>query len=306
MTVTVHTNMRLFTTRWASVVFTLAFLVGAGSVPALAQSGGGSSGSDGAANKEKIQQLKQSFKSGLQAAKANESTQAYTQLEQALQLAEDIGHQGATDKISGYLQKLPKNWGNAAVENESWDEALTHFEKGIKHAPEDAYMYYGKGLALVNMDSTQAGLETLGEAIEVGEKTGNTRVSDLATSRIRDEFLAKASKALNAENPTTEQANTALSALDEMQQYVDPNAASMYYRSRALFEKEQFQQAIDAAEEGLDMHQGSRSDAAKYHFIVAESQMKLGSKQTACQRFEQAAFGDYQARAEHYLKNDCQ
>ncbi|PQJ35600.1 hypothetical protein BSZ35_14205 [Salinibacter sp. 10B] len=306
MTATVQTNMRTHITRWAAAALTVALIGGIGPVSALAQNGGGSSSGSGAAKKEKIQQLKKSFRSGLQAAKANESTQAYTQLEQALQLAQDIGHDGATTKITGYLQKLPKNWGNTAIENENWGQALTHFEKGAKYAQDDAYMYYGKGLALVNMDSTQSGLKTLRQAIEVGNRTGNTRVSDLATSRIRDEFLAKASKALNAQNPTTAQADTALATLDRMGEYVEPNASSMYYRSRALFEKQQFQQAIDAAEQGLDMHQGSRSDAAKYHFIVAESQMKLGSKETACQRFEQASFGDYKARAEHYLKNDCQ
>jgi tetratricopeptide (TPR) repeat protein len=282
------------------VALTLTVIVGLGVTPALAQTEPSPE-----EKKQKIAQLKKSFKSGLQAAKANESTQAYTQLEQALQLAEDIGHQGATSKITGYLQKLPKNWGNTAIENESWGEALTHFDKGIKYAPEDAYMYYGKGLALVNMDSTQVGLKPLSDAIAKGNETGNTRVADLATTRIRDEFLAKASKSLNDQNPTTAQADTALATLDRMEQYVEPNASAMYYRSRALFEKEQFQQAVDAAEEGLSLHQGSRSDAAKYHFIVAESQLKLGSKQTACQRFQQATFGDYKARAEHYLKNEC-
>ena len=211
----------------------------------------------------------------------------------------------AADQISGYLQKLPKNWGNTAVENENWSDALTHFEKGIEHAENDAYMYYGKGLALVNMDSTQAGLETLQQAIEVGNETGNTRVTGLATQRTRDEFLARASEALNAENPSSSQIQTALDALDEMREYVDPNAQSLFYRSRALFEGGQYQEALDTAQQGLDMHQGSRSDAAKYHFIIAESQMELGNTQTACQTFEQAAYGDYQARAQHYLKNDC-
>ncbi|MEF8797263.1 MAG: tetratricopeptide repeat protein, partial [Salinivenus sp.] len=185
-------------------------------------------------------------------------------------------------------------------------EALTHFEKGIEYAENDAYMYYGKGLALVNMDSTEAGLKTLQRAIEVGNQTGNTRVTGLASSRIRDEFLARASEALNAQNPTSSQIQTALDALDEMREYVDPNAQSLFYRGRALFEQGQYQTALETARQGLDMHQGSRSDAAKYYFIIAESQMNLGNEQSACQTFQQAAYGDYQARAQHYLKNDCQ
>jgi hypothetical protein len=34
--------------------------------------------------------------------------------------------------------------------------------------------------------------------------------------------------------------------------------------------------------------------------------MKLGNEQSACQTFEKAAFGDYKARSDHYLKNECE
>lgn len=302
MTATVQNFMRNRVTHWLSVVLTCTLVLGLGAMPALAQNGGQSSEE----KQEKIKQLKKSFRVGLKAAEANEHTQAYTQLEQALQLAQELDQSNAITKISQYLQQLPKNWGNSAIENEQWSNALSHFERGIKHAENDAYMYYGKGLALINSGSTEEGLTTLQQAIEVGNRTGNTRVTGLATERIRDEFLSQASRALNSENPTTAEADAAIDALDEMEQYVEPNAKAMFYRSRALFEKGQYGAAIEAAESGLNLHQGSRSDAAKYHFIVAESQLELGNKSTACQRFQQATFGDYKPRAEHYLKNECQ
>ncbi|MFB6248944.1 MAG: tetratricopeptide repeat protein [Salinibacter sp.] len=301
MTSTAQIPMHTRTIRWTCASLVLALLVGIGAGPVLAQNGGGSSTA-----KQKLKQLKQSFRSGMKAAKTDNASQAYSQLEQALQLAQETDQSGAANRISSVLPKLSKNWGNTAIENKNWGDALTHFKKGIKYAENDAYMYYGKGLALVNMDSTETGLKTLQRAVEIGNKTGNTRVSNLATQRIRDEFLARASKALNAQNPTSAQVQTAINALDEMRQYVDPNAQSLFYRARALFEQEQYQQAASTAQEGLSMHQGSRSDAAKYHFIIAESQMNLGNKQSACQTFKQAAYGDYQARAQHYLKNDCQ
>jgi len=293
--------MRTPKTRWASALLACLFLLGVGAAPAFAQDSSGD-----AATKEKLEQLKTAFKTGLQAAKADDADKAYTNLEQALQLAEATDQGNAAGQITAYLQKLPKNWGNSAIEKEDYEQALTHFEKGVTYAPDDAYMHYGKGLALVNLDSTETGLNTLKEAIEVGNRTGNTRVTGLATERIRGEFLARASKALNAQSPSAAQIETALSALDEMGTYVDPNAQSLFYRARALFEQGSYSSALSTAQEGLDLHQGSRSDAAKYHFIVAESQMELGDKASACQTFEQAAFGDYKARAEHYLKNDCE
>lgn len=303
MTVTAAMSMKPSLTRWGFASLLFALIVGLGPTPILAQNGGGDS--EGASS-EQLEQLKKAYKAGLQAAKANNHSQAYTQLEQALQLARDAEQEGASNQILGYLQKLPKNWGNAAIENEQYEQALTHFEKGVRHAENDAYMHYGQGLSLVNLDSTETGLETLQQAIEVGNKTGNTRVTGLATERIRDEFLARASESLNAENPTNAEANAALDALDEMTEYVDPNAQSYFYRARALFELDNYEEAIAAAQEGLSLHQGSRSDAAKYHFIVAESQMNLGNEETACQTFGNAAYGDYQARAQHYLENQCE
>jgi len=287
--------------RWVLPVLACALVFGLGPASAFAQS----DGSDNA-RKQKIQQLKRSYSSGIKAAKANQPEQAYADLEEALQLAKEVEVNNVVSKIQSYLQKLPKNWGNQAIDNEEYSTALTHFEKGIKHAPDDAYMYYGKGLALVNIDSTQAGLETMQEAVEVGNRTGNTRVVGLAEQRIRDEFLAKASKALNAKNPTVTQADSALSALDQMKVYVDSSSQSLFYRARAQFEKKDYQQAITSAQTGLDMHQGSRSDAAKYYFIIAESQLNLGNKNTACQTFQNATYGDYKARAEHYLNNECE
>ncbi len=292
--------MQRHAVRWAFLPLLCALLFGFGSVPALAQDDGGSS------KKEKIQQLKKSFKGGLQAAKAKQHTQAYSQLEQALQLAEEVEVSNAITKIQGYLQKLPKNWGNDAIEKEEYEEALTHFEKGIRHTEDDAYMHYGKGLALINMDSTRAALKAFEQAIEIGNRTGNTRVSGLATERIQDEFVAEASKALSGESPTAAKADSALSALDRMTEYVDPSAKSLFYRARALFEKEEFENAIEASERGLEKHQGSRSDAAKYHFIIAESQFRLGNQSEACQTFGKATFGTYKSRAEHYLKNECE
>jgi tetratricopeptide (TPR) repeat protein len=160
-------------------------------------------------------------------------------------------------------------------------------------------------LALVNLDSTDTAMEVMSRAIEVGEANGDTRTAGLATERIRDEYISRASKALSAESPTQANAETALEALDKMREYVDANAKSLFYRSLAYDVQGNHQQAIETARRGLDMHQGSRSDEAKYHFVIAESQMRMGETQQACQTFQEAAFGDYKARSEHYLENEC-
>ena len=284
----------------AALVLTLALVLAPAAVAQNGNSSGG--GGDQAA---KLEQLKQTFSQAMQAAQQNDYQTAYPKLEQSLQLAQETDQSNAASQIESRLLKLSKNWGNQAIKNEDFPQALQHFEKGLQHTSNDAYFFYGKGLALVNLDSTASAMQTMRQAIEVGQQTGDTRTADLASQRIRDEFVARASEALSAQNPRMSDARTALEALDEMRQYVDPSAKSLFYRAVAQQVLGQHSEAIATAERGLEMHRGSRSDAAKYHFVIAESQMSAGQKSAACQRFQQAAYGDYKARAEHYLNNEC-
>jgi len=283
-------------------VLAAALVLGLGVSPAHAQDNGGGS----EASKQKLESLKQEYAAFQQAAKQNNHETAYTHLAQATRLAQETEQSGALSQLQNFQQKLPTKWGNKALKEENYQMALTHFKRGVEWSPQDAYVHYGKGLALVNMDSTSAALEAMQEAISVGQENGDTRTANLAADRIRQEFVARASKALSASNPTRSNANTALSALDEMRNYVEPNAKSLFYRATALYTKAEYEQAIQTAREGLDMHQGSRSDAAKYYFVIGESQLDMGNKVDACETFEQSNYGDYSARSDHYLKNECQ
>ncbi len=278
---------------------TLVFSLGA--VPAQAQDNGGSSG----ASKQKLETLKKEYAAFQQAAKQNNHETAYTHLAEATRLAEATEQSGALNQLRNFQQNLPTKWGNKSLKEEDYEMALAHFKRGMEWSPKDAYVYYGKGLALVNMDSTEAALTAMQRAIEVGRENGDTRTANLAADRIRQEFVARASKALSASNPTQRNADTALEALDEMREYVDPSAKSLFYRATALYTKGEYEQAIQTARDGLDLHQGSRSDAAKYHFVIGEAQLDMGNTSAACETFKKSNYGDYSARSDHYLKNEC-
>ena len=276
--------------------FVCVLLAGALATPVAAQNGGGGD----------LNALKQAYSEGMQAAKQNDHETAYPRLEEAYSLAQEAEQSNAARQILSVLQQIPKQWGNAALKNENYPEALMHFEKGTEHAPQDAYMLYGQGLALVNLDSTDTAMSKMSQAIDVGQANGDTRTANLATERIRQEYIARASQALSAQNPTTSKAEEALTALDQMREYVDPSAKSLFYRSLAYDIQGDYEQAIETAERGLEMHQGSRSDAARYYFVIAESQMRMGNTEQACQTFQDATYGEYRARAEHYLENQCE
>jgi len=298
-----HWLPRALVTRWTAVAFAclLGLQLGVGSVLAQSES------TLSAEQKQKLKkELQQTYKEGAQAGNAENYEVAAARFEESIQLAQQLGLDNLIGKIENNLIESLKGAGSAALNQEDYEGALAHFKRLQEYTEADPTVQYNQGLALINMeDSTEVGLQSLRQAIEVGNEVGNTRVAGLATERIQDEFLAQASEALQGDNPSQAQISEALDALDQMTEYVDPNANAMFYRGTALYESGQYQQAIQAARQGLDMHQGSRTDAAKFHFVIAESQIELGNKASACQTFENAAYGDYEARANHYLENEC-
>jgi tetratricopeptide (TPR) repeat protein len=288
--------------RWAAAILVCLLGLQLGTVPAFAQDGSSLSPQQ----KQELQkELQQTYKDGAEAGNAENFETAVARFQEAIQLAEKLGLNDLIAKIEGNLVESLKGAASAALNEEDYETALSHYEELLNYTDNDPSVHYNRGLALINMDRTEAGLESLQTAVEIGNQTGNTRVAGLATERIQDEFVATASEALQAENPSQSQIEGALDALDQMREYVDPSATSMFYRATALFEAGRHQQAIQNAREGLDMHQGSRSDAAKFHYIIGESQIQAGNRAAACETFKNAAYGDYQARANHYLENEC-
>lgn len=272
-------------------VLSLLLLMGLSAAPARAQQ-----------EQQQLEQLQQTYQQAVQAAKQNNTSAAYENFEQALQLARAAEQEGAAQKIQQYLVQLPRQWGNDALESENYQEALTHFEKGIEEDSTIAYMHYGKGLALINMDQEEPAMRSLRQAAEVGRATGDQNTAQLATQRIQDHYVALASQVLSAEDPTSVQADQALEYLNEMEQYAEPDARAHFYRATALYHQNQFEDAIAAARQGLELFNGSRSDAAKYHFVIGESYVALDNIEAAKEEFREAAYGDYRPRAEHYLE----
>lgn len=298
-----HWLPRSLATRWMVVAVTCLLGLQLGAGAAFAQSDNTLSAEE---KKTLKKQLQQTYQEGAKAGNAENYEVAAARFEESIQLAQKLGLGNLVQKIQSSLVESLKRAGSADLKEENYEGALAHFNNLRQYTDSDPNVHYNRGLALINMeDSTDAGLASLQQAIEVGNQTGNTRVAGLSTERIRDEFLSRASQALQGDNPSQAQIDEALAALDEMREYVEPNANSLFYRATALFEDEQLEQAIQTAQEGLDMHDGSRSDAAKFYYIIGESQFALGDQASACETFKNASFGDYEARANHYLENEC-
>ena len=253
-----------------------------------------------------FEELQETFERGAQAAQAENKDLAYDLLTEAHEMAIELEQEGAREQIEDILQRVPRQWGNEALQAENYEEAIEHFEKGIEVAPENAYMPYGKGLALFNLDRDEEAVDAMIESLETAREVGDGSQLSTTEERLHDHYISRASNLLSAENPTTDDANQALSYLDDLEEHLNPSPDAFFFRATAYFALGDYQDAITSADQGLELFDGSASDEAQFHFVKGESQFELGNLSDACATFENATFGDYQARAEHYLEHECE
>lgn len=276
------------------MVLVLIFIVSVSAPPVFAQ--------DQSQPNQQLEQLKQAWNQGKQAANDNNWSTAYQHFERALELANAADQQGAVRQIQTFMVAAKKQLGNDAYKSEDFEGALAHYETALEYDSTMSSLYLNRGQTLRKLDRVDAALESLTTAIQKGNAGGNQRIVQEATAVIQDHFVAQASEVLNVQDPTQAQADEALGYLDEMNEYVEPDARSYFYRATALYHKDQYEDAIAAARQGLEVFDGSRSGEAKYYFVIGESYVALGDTETAKESFQQAAYGDYAQRANHYLE----
>jgi tetratricopeptide (TPR) repeat protein len=246
------------------------------------------------------EELKQTYTAAAKAYKQGDFAAAVSNLKQAHQMALDLEEEKAAGQIMTRLIAAYQKWGTQEISEGDYEGAIVHLDAAIEMAPDNPRPYYNKALAQLKAGNREAGLATMNEAIEVAEAGGDRRVERIARERIRDEFVSEASQAMQEKR-----AAAALDALDAMTEYVEMDASAYYYQGLAYFEQGNYQQAIAAIEQGLQMHRGSKSEEARFHLVKGEAQLRLGNTSSACQSFRAATFGETKPRAEYHIENDC-
>lgn len=297
-----HTLIRPFAQLLALVVL----IAGMGAAPALAQE------NSETAYKKKFNEALKTAKSGQQAMQSGNNGQALEQFDAAIpmlveasNMASEAGDDEVARKAKYIGSQLAYTGGRIAVKQENFEAALERFEQGIEMYPDYAKNYRARGLALKKMDQLDDAMESYAQAIEIGNENGDYETANKAEQSIRQHYLFLASQELSSENPTESQADQALTHLNELQEYVEPTADVYYYMAVAHEVKGNYSQAVSLADQALEQHNGSRSDAAKIYFVKGEALINSGDTSGACSTFENATYGDFKARAEHYLEQEC-
>lgn len=264
----------------------LAFLIGGiNPAPALAQ------------------EYKETYNTAIEAAKAKDYETAYAEFTTAASLASEAGDNDIAQRARKVAAQIDYNTGKQLVANEDFAAGLERFEQGIELFPQYAKNYTGKALALKKLERNEEAIQAYQDLIDYGNENSDSQAIREGESGIRDHYIYLASSALGrSSEPSASDAREAIGYLEDLQEYLDADADVYFYMAAANNALGNYDEAVQYADQALEMHSGSRSDAAKIHFVKGEALMYNGNTAAAKESFQNATFGSYRSLAEHYLE----
>jgi tetratricopeptide (TPR) repeat protein len=249
------------------------------------------------------QEYKESYNAAIEAAKAKDYTTAYSAFVEAAKLADEAGDKEIAQRARKVAAQIDYNTGKQLVANENFDEGLKRFEQGIALFPQYSNNYSGKALALKKLNRDDDAIQAYQELIDYGKANNVSQAVREGEKGIRDHYIYLASSALGrSSEPTASDARAAIGYIEKLQEFVEPDADIYFYLAAANHTLGNYEEAIQYADQALQLHSGSRSDAAKIHFVKGEALMYNGNTAAAKESFQSATFGSYKSLAEHYLE----
>lgn len=249
------------------------------------------------------QEYKEAYNAAIEAAQNQDYAAAHGEFARAAELAEEEGDNEIAQRAARNAAIIDYNLGKQLVENENYEEAVERFNSGIEIFPQYANNYLGKARAMKGLEQSEDVIAAYQELITFGEENDNAEATRQGQTGLRDYYVFLASSALGRRaEPSAADAREALEYLDELEQHLEPDADTYFYRAVAHNALGNYDEAVALTDQALEMHRGSRTDAAKIHFIRGEALMYSGETAAAKESFQNAAYGSYKSLAEHYIE----
>lgn len=250
------------------------------------------------------QEYKETYNAAREAALAKDYP---TALERYIEAAQGAAAEGDADverqslKVVGQLTYL---LGRGQLQAENFDAALAYFEQGIELYPSNAQNYLARASTLKRMDRMDDAIAAFAQTMEVATAASDTKTARQAEEAIRGHYVFLASTALSRNGARTgaSDAEEAMTHIEALLQYVEADADVYYYTAESHKVKGEYVEAISMADQALAVHRGSRTDKAKIYFVKGEAMMNSGDIAGAKDAFQNAAYGNYRASAEHYIE----
>lgn len=243
---------------------------------------------------------KMAFKEAAEAFQGKEYAKAIDKFLESEEWAQQAENENLAQKARNNAIKLQYNLGKQQLEQGNFAEAIKAYEKGIDFAPNFSNNYFMKGYALKQQEKADEAITWYEKAVEVAQEQGNTAIVNKANNNIAGIYLERASKAFDQENY-----EVAIGYIDQATEYIEPDASTYYQYARAYNGLNQYEQALQAATNGLDVvNSNNRQDVSNLNFEKGIAHKNLGQKQEAIDAFRNVTAGPYQQNAKYELEHN--
>lgn len=219
--------------------------------------------------------------------------------QEAGQVSEEYGNTQIAEKVPGVITQLMYNRALLQYQQEDFDQAITTLDEVIERNANYAKAYYQKGIVTKNMEggSLDEALGYFDKAIEVGNQTNDNEIVSRAQQGASSELVYRGAQAIESNNY-----QSAIDLLNRALEY-DSSSEEAYYRlAEAYNGQQQWKEAVDAAQQALEISNGGRTDKAKTYFSLGTAYQGLGQRADACDAFGNAAYGSFKSSAEHKME----
>ncbi len=218
---------------------------------------------------------------------------------EAAEISDEYGDGERADKSKNVITQLLYTKSILQYRNQDLEASVATLDEVIDRNANYAKAYYQKGIVVKNMNAAELDrvLDLFDQAIEVGEKTNDAKIVREAKEAAQEELVYRGANHIEDNN-----LDTAINLLNRALEY-DSSSADAYYRLAEVYNKQQnWDQAIEHAQQALEFENGGRTDQAKIYFELATAYQGMGQKSEACSAYGNAAYGSFKSPAEHQME----
>lgn len=223
---------------------------------------------------------------------------AITAFEKVVEVATEYGDAGLVDKAKVQLSKLLYVEANSLFKENKSDEALEKVNEILKYDAEFSRAYLLKGQIYSKKGDAEQMRQAYVQAKELAEKSNEETVVGNANTLLSGSFLSDANEAYK-----NKEYDKAIEFATKGIEYKE--SENLYYLltiNSNLANK--YNEAIAAAEKGIELTDKAIKNTAKFNFEIAKAYELLSNNSKACEFYKKSYFGPFEAAAKHKVTEE--
>lgn len=233
------------------------------------------------------------FKSAAKAYTAKDYTSAAEKFKIASEMAEKYGNDGLAEKAGKNVPALYNSIGNSYRKRKEFDQAQNYFDQAIDFKEDYAKAYLGKLLVYRDQGDDD---KMIAMADKINELDNDRKSVNSANKIIQTFYLKKAKTALDGKRNSE-----ALDHMNSYKKYGEPDAQGYYVSALAHNANKQFEEAEEAASNGLNASP-DEDLMANLYFELGNAYKGLNKESDACTAYSNALDGPNGKAAKYQME----